>query len=114
MIAVIFEVEPRDGHASAYFDLAGDLKPLVEGFDGFISVERFEAVLTPGRFLSLSFWRDEEAVQRWRKVAEHRLAQTAGRTEHFSDYRIRIAHVIRDYGMNARDEAPEDLRLVHG
>ena len=66
MIAVIFEVEPREGHAGAYFDLAGELKPLVEGFDGFISVERFEAVLTPGRFLSLSFWRDEEAVRAWR------------------------------------------------
>ena len=114
MIAVIFEVEPREGHADAYFDLAGELKPLVEGFDGFISVERFEAVLTPGRFLSLSFWRDEEAVQRWRKVAEHRLAQTAGRNKHFENYRIRIAQVMRDYGMNERDEAPEDLRLVHG
>jgi len=114
MIAVIFEVEPRDGHAGAYFDLAGELKPLLEGFDGFISVERFEAVLTPGRFLSLSYWRDEDAIARWRKVAEHRLAQTAGRNTHFAGYRIRVAQVLRDYTMDRREEAPDDLRLAHG
>ncbi|MFN0262607.1 antibiotic biosynthesis monooxygenase family protein [Tepidamorphus sp. 3E244] len=114
MIAIIFEVEPHEGHAGAYFDLAGELKPLLADFDGFISVERFEAVLTPGRYLSLSFWRDEESVQRWRKVAEHRLAQTAGRNKHFAKYRIRVAQVLRDYTMDDREQAPEDLRAVHG
>lgn len=114
MIAVIFEVEPREGHADAYFELAGELKPLLEGFDGFISVERFEAVLTPGRFLSLSFWRDEEAVRRWRAVAEHRMAQSAGRNRHFAGYRIRVAEVLRDYTMSERAGAPQDLRAVHG
>jgi len=114
MIAVIFEVRPHPERRDAYLEAAAALRPLLETIDGFISVERFESLTEPGKLLSLSFWRDEESIQRWRKVAEHRLAQTAGRTEHFSDYRIRIAHVIRDYGMNARDEAPEDLRLVHG
>ena len=114
MIAVIFEVEPREGHAGAYFDLAGELKPLVEGFDGFISVERFEAVLTPGRFLSLSFWRDEEAVRAWRNTEEHRQAQKAGRGGVFAGYRLRIAQVIRDYGMTEREGAPADSRARRG
>lgn len=114
MIAVIFEVEPHDGHADTYFDLAAELKPHLQDFEGFISVERFEAVLTPGRFLSVSYWRDEDAIQRWRKVAEHRLAQGSGRSNHFADYRIRVAHVMRDYSMTRRDEAPDDLRLAHG
>ena len=108
MIAVIFEVEPHSDSRAAYLDIAADLKPLLEQMDGFISVERFESLTQPGKILSLSFWRDEAAIMAWRKVAEHRKAQSAGRARHFSNYRLRVASVIRDYGMNERDEAPED------
>lgn len=114
MIAVIFEVWPKDGHTDAYLDIAAGLKPLLAEQDGFISVERFESLTEPGKLLSLSFWRDEEALSNWRHEARHRMAQEAGRKTHFADYRLRVAAVIRDYGMTARDEAPEDSIALHG
>lgn len=98
MIAVIFEVEMRPGRDQAYFDLAAELKPELERVDGFISVERFESLVQPGRYVSLSFWRDEEAVRRWREHAGHRAAQRQGRTDVFARFRIRVAEVLRDYG----------------
>jgi heme-degrading monooxygenase HmoA len=113
MIAIIFEVIPREDHATDYFDEAAKLKPLLETMDGFISVERFESLANPGKFLSLSFWRDETAIETWRNTPEHRHTQSKGRTQIFSDYRLRVAPVIRDYGMNERAEAPEDSRQVH-
>jgi heme-degrading monooxygenase HmoA len=114
MIAVIFEVEPSAGRRDAYLDLAADLKPALQGIDGFISVERFESLATPGKLLSLSFWRDEDAVKAWRNTDRHRLAQAAGRGGVFADYRLRIAHVLRDYGLDDRAEAPADSRQAHG
>lgn len=113
MIAVIFEVEPREGHRAAYLAIAQSLREDLHAIDGFISVERFESLTTPGKLLSLSFWRDEEAVKAWRIRDKHRAAQAAGRNQHFSDYRLRVAQVLRDYGMNARDEAPADSRAMH-
>jgi heme-degrading monooxygenase HmoA len=114
MIAVIFEGEPRAGRLQAYLDLAAALKPLLAGIDGFISIERFESLSTPGKVLSLSFWRDEAAVAAWRGLGEHRRAQAAGRGGVFADYRIRVADVRRDYGMAERAEAPADSRAVNG
>ncbi len=114
MIAVIFEVEPRPEHRQAYLDTAAALRPLLDGVDGFISVERFESLSQPGKILSLSLWRDEDAVRRWRELEAHRKAQAAGRGGIFAGYRLRVASVIRDYGMNERDEAPGDSRMVHG
>ncbi|MDX3925510.1 MAG: antibiotic biosynthesis monooxygenase [Shinella sp.] len=113
MIAVIFEVTPYLGKRAAYLDIAGKLRPRLEKIDGFISVERFESLALPGRFLSLSFWRDEEAVEKWRNGPHHRAAQEAGRGEIFADYRLRVASVIRDYGMSDRDQAPDDSRRHH-
>ncbi len=112
MIAVIFEVEPKAGCRDAYLDLAAELKPLLADIDGFISVERFESLTTPGKVLSLSIWRDGEAVQRWRAVAEHRVAQARGRNELFANYRLRVAGVLRDYGMDQREQAPADNRAA--
>jgi heme-degrading monooxygenase HmoA len=114
MIAVIFEVEPAEGRRENYLGIAADLKPLLETIDGFISVERFQSITDPGKLLSLSFWRDEEAVKAWRNTEEHRRAQLAGRGGVFAGYRLRIAHVVRDYGMSERAEAPEDSRAVNG
>ena len=114
MIAVIFEVEPAAGQRQAYLDIAAGLRPLLDGIDGFISIERFEILTRPGRILSLSFWRDEAAVRAWRGVEAHRGALGAGRGGMFADYRIRVAGVIRDYGLVERDGAPEDSRGVHG
>ena len=113
MIAVIFEVMPREGRREAYLDIAAKLRPLLETVDGFISVERFESLTQPGKILSLSFFRDEAAVTQWRQIEEHRRAQNAGRTRIFDDYRLRIASVMRDYGMKEREEAPADSRTVH-
>jgi heme-degrading monooxygenase HmoA len=113
MIAVIFEVVPKEGHREAYLEIAATLRSQLETLDGFISVERFQSLMHPNKILSLSFWRDEEAVKQWRKLEPHREAQQAGRTVHFEDYRLRVASVIRDYGMFSRDEAPEDSRQLH-
>ena len=114
MISVIFEVTPAEGAQESYLDIAAELKPLLEEVDGFISVERFQSLSTPGKLLSLSFFRDEAAVQDWRTRARHRAAQTRARGGLFADYRLRVASVIRDYTLNDRDEAPEDSRAVHG
>jgi heme-degrading monooxygenase HmoA len=113
MIAVIFEVIPAPGRTQDYLDLAAGLRPQLEQMDGFISIERFESLLQPGKILSLSFWRDEKAVEAWRRIGEHRTAQTRGRTALFDDYRLRIAGVIRDYGMFDRTQAPDDSRRAH-
>jgi len=106
MIAVIFEVEPAPGRAERYFELAGQLKEQLVHQEGFISVERFESLATKGRFLSLSFWRDEAAVKRWRELAEHRAAQAEGRGGVFAGYRLRVARVLRDYGLDDREQVP--------
>ena len=98
MIAVIFEVEPRPGKRDAYLNIAAELKPLVENIDGFLGIERFESLAAPGKLLSLSWWHDEEAVRAWREMAEHREAQQAGKERLFARYRLRVAHVARDYG----------------
>ncbi|MER8818644.1 antibiotic biosynthesis monooxygenase [Mesorhizobium sp. M0991] len=108
MIAVIFEVEPAAGMRDAYLSIAADLRPLLDGIDGFLSIERFQSLADPNRILSLSFWRDEDAVKAWRNTQEHRQAQKAGRGGIFADYRLRIAHVVRDYGLTERAEAPAD------
>ena len=113
MIAVIFEVVPREGEADAYLELAAALRSRLESMDGFLSVERFASLTQPGKLLSLSFWRDEEALASWRILEEHRQVQRAGRTHLFADYRLRVATVLRDYGMADRAQAPADSRAIH-
>ena len=113
MIAVIFEVVAKGDTRQAYLDAAASLRWQLDASDGFISIERFESLSQPGKLLSLSFWRDEEAVRRWRTQAEHRLVQAAGRAHIFADYRLRVASVERDYGMFERAEAPPDSKAVH-
>ena len=108
MIAVIFEVWPAEGERDTYLAIAASLREELTGIDGFISVERFESLTEPGKLLSVSFWRDEDAVREWRERERHRAAQAKGRGGVFRDYRLRVAGVIRDYGMNDRDQAPAD------
>ena len=114
MIAVIFEVEMDDDRRDEYLDIAAGLRPLLEDIDGFISIERFASLTTPTKLLSLSFWRDEAAIAQWRRLEPHRWAQKTGRDHVFSGYRLRIATVVRDYGMRDREQAPSDSRAVHG
>jgi len=114
VIAVIFEVQPAPGQKGRYLDIAAELRPLLDGIDGFLSIERFQSLTDANKLLSLSFWRDEEAVSRWRNLEAHRAAQGAGRGHVLSDYRLRVAHVIRDYGMSERTEAPSDSRQANG
>jgi heme-degrading monooxygenase HmoA len=113
MIAVIFEVVPAPGRKQEYLDLAAQLRPDLEKLDGFISIERFASLSDENKILSLSFWRDEDAVRRWRNFAGHREAQARGRSGVFADYRLRVAGVIRDYGMSERKQAPQDSRSAH-
>lgn len=114
MIAVIFQVEPAEGRQDAYLELAAQMRPLAEATEGFISVERFQSLTNPEKLLSISFFEDEAALDRWRNLPEHRKAQAAGRGDLFADYRLRIAHVLRDYTKTDRDQAPEDSRTAHG
>ena len=114
MIAVIFEVWPADGRKDEYLDLAGALRSELESVDGFISVERFESLHEPGKLLSLSYWRDERAVQAWRNHIGHRETQAKGRSGVFANYRLRVARVERDYGLDERSEAPDDSQELFG
>lgn len=113
MIAVIFEVEMEAEERPRYLDIAARLRPLLEKIDGFVSIERYQSLSEPKKLLSLSFWRDEDAVAAWRNMEAHRAAQTIGRAEVFTDYRLRIAEVARDYGMTDREQAPQDSRERH-
>ena len=113
MIAVIFESWPKAGSGETYLDMGQRMMSLVDGFDGFISIERFESVTEPGKFVALSFWRDEASITAWRNVAEHRRIQDGSRRTVFDDYRLRVAHVVRDYGKHDRNEAPVDSVAVH-
>ena len=113
MIAVIFEVLPHNAQRQDYLDAAAALRPLLDTMDGFISIERFASLSEPGKILSLSFWRDEEAVRGWRNLAMHRDIQAEGRARIFEDYRLRVAAVVRDYGLHEREQAPADSRACH-
>lgn len=113
MIAVIFEVVPNEGKRDEYLDIASKLKPLLLSMPGFISIERFQSLTDNQKILSLSFWKDEESIRHWRNLEEHRMAQAAGRNYIFEDYRLRIAAVVRDYGMESRSETPEDSKQFH-
>ena len=113
MIAVIFEVFPAEGRRDEYLDIAAAMRPMVEEVDGFISVERFQSLTNPDKLLSISFFEDEAALDRWRNLSAHRGAQAKGRAGVFSDYRLKIAHVLRDYGMFDRDQAPQDSKTAH-
>ena len=114
MIAVIFEFTPAEGRFSEYMDLVGTLKADLDKAEGFISLERFESITTKGKFVSLQFWRDEEAVRKWRNLQRHREVQAKGRAGIFKSYRLRIASVVRDYTMDDRAQAPADSVKVHG
>ena len=114
MIAIIFEVIPAKGQKDAYLDIAAEMRPMVEQVEGFLGVERFQSLTNPDKLLSLSFFEDEDAVLRWRQLAAHRNAQSKGRSGVFSDYHLRVAHVIRDYGMFDREQAPADSVEAHG
>jgi heme-degrading monooxygenase HmoA len=107
MYAVIFEVQPKPGRKQDYLDIAAALRPELEKIDGFISIERFQSLATESKILSLSFWRDAAAVQRWREQAQHRRAQQRGRTEIFADYRLSVVEVVRQYGLFDRAQAPQ-------
>lgn len=113
MIAVIFEVKPKAAHKKAYLNIAAELKPILENIEGFISVERFQSLADSKKLLSLSFFEDEASIHRWRSLERHRHAQVAGRESVFDDYRLRVAGVIRDYGLNDREQAPKDSQDVH-
>ncbi|MBS0502961.1 MAG: antibiotic biosynthesis monooxygenase [Proteobacteria bacterium] len=114
MIAVIFEGWPAEGEGQRYLDIAASLRPILDGVPGFLSIERFQSLADPGKLLSLSFWEDEAAVSAWRNTQAHRAAQAKGRSGVFRDYRLRIAAVIRDYGIENRSEAPADSIAAHG
>jgi heme-degrading monooxygenase HmoA len=113
VIAVIFEAQPAEGKWDEYLDIAATLAPDLSKMEGFISIERFQSIRQPGKVLSLSFWKDEASIRQWRNLETHRYAQSAGRTTIFNDYRLRVATVIRDYGMTERTEAPQDSKTIH-
>lgn len=114
MVCVIFEVWPHPEHRQGYLDWAAELRKELVAMEGFVSIERFQSLTDPGKLLSLSFWRDEACLARWRNLESHRAAQAAGRATHFREYRLRIGEVVRDYGKDDRAQAPADSRERHG
>lgn len=114
MVTIIFEVWPHPEHREGYLNWAADLKNELVKMEGFLSIERFQSLTDPDKLLSLQFWRDEECLAKWRQLEAHRAAQSAGRSTMFREYRLRVAEVVRDYGLNSRDEAPADSRAAHG
>lgn len=108
MYAVIFEVKPTKSGTDEYLELAKMLKAFLCEIDGFISIERFQSINEKGKILSLSFWQNEEAIEKWRNLLEHRIAQEKGHFELFEDYQIRVAKVQRNYTKQNREEAPTD------
>lgn len=113
MIAVIFEVSPDPEHKDEYLSIAASMRPMVDEVEGFISVERFQSLTDPDKLLSLSFFEDEQAVERWRTLTAHRTAQRKGRHGIFRDYRLRVTQVLRDYGLHDREQAPADSIKAH-
>ena len=113
MTAVIFEALPAQGRWNEYLSIAAGLKPELMRIEGFISIERFQSIIDPNKVLSLSFWKDETSIQQWRNTELHRAAQKKGRQSIFDDYRLRVAEVLRDYGMNEREQAPYDSKIIH-
>ncbi len=113
MIAVIFEVIPKQAGKAEYLAIAATLREHLTDIPGFISIERFQSLSDPGKILSLSFWADEAAVTRWRNLEQHRKAQAKGRGSLFKDYRIRVGKITRDYSMTARVQVPKDSRSAH-
>lgn len=101
MVVVIFEVYLDPSKGNRYFDIAASLRAELQAVDGFISVERFKSLVTEDKYLSLSTWRDEAAVADWYGKAKHKAAQQEGIADLFTDYRIRVAGVLRDYDMAA-------------
>ena len=113
MIAIIFEVYPKAGKLDEYLDIAAMIRPIAEATEGFISVERFQSLTNPDKYLSISYFEDEATVDRWRNVTKHREAQSRGRKDIFDDYRIRVVSVLRDYTMTDRSEVPDDSLDIH-
>lgn len=113
MVTVIFEAVPAAGKWNEYLDIAAGLRPELNKIDGFISIERFQSISNPEKVLSLSFWRDEESIKQWRNIELHRMAQEKGRSSVFDNYRLRVATVLRDYGMTEREQAPSDSKVFH-
>ena len=115
MIAVIFESWPAPGKMQTYLDMGARLGPQLEKIDGFISIERFQSFSEPGKLLALSILAGTRPLSmpsaNGKSIAASRA--TAGRTCSW-DYRLRVAAVLRDYGMNERDQAPADSRMAHG
>lgn len=97
MQSLLFEVTPREGHENHYFRHAAKLRPLLMRQDGLVFLERFKSLSRANVILSHSLWRDESSIARWRADGEHHKSQTAGRREHFLDYRIRISHLLQRY-----------------
>jgi len=114
MLAVIFEVCPTVEGKDEYLKIAGELRAFLKDRDGFISIERFQSLTDEGKVLSLSFWRDEKAIETWRNLFEHRSAQQKGKNSLFKSYRIRVAEVVRDYTEAEREQVPSDSREANG
>jgi heme-degrading monooxygenase HmoA len=96
MFAVIFEVNPRPEAWDAYLGHAATLRPELVAIEGFIANERYASQTRPGWLVSLSLWRDEKALIRWRTHALHHEIQGKGRSSVFADYHLRVGEIVTD------------------
>ncbi len=117
---VLFEVVPAvdvdtgDTCMARYLELAAMLRPMLNGFDGFISAERFQSLANERKILSMNVWESEEAMTKWRSITEHRMSQLEGRNKLFESYKISVTKVMREYTDKDRTEAPADSNEYFG
>ncbi len=107
-IVVLFEVTPTKEGMEKYLELASMLKPMLSGFDGFISAERFQSLNNEGKLLSMNVWENEEAIEKWRNTLSHRMSQLEGKNKLFESYKITVCNTIREYSNTDRKNAPQD------
>lgn len=113
-IVVLFEVKPTQAGLSKYLDQAVMLKEHLQGFEGFVRMERFSSLNEEGKLLSMNIWNDEKALDRWRNLMPHRMSQKMGKEKLFESYRIMVCQVIREYTDQQREEAPADSNQFLG
>mgnify|MGYP000094091323 CR=1 FL=1 len=113
MIAMIFEFWLNDDEVDNYTPYSGKMRQLVDEIEGFISVERYRSEYDPDKILALGFFRDETAVEKWRNHPAHRQAQQLGRQKYYTNYRLRMAEVVRDYDRHNREQVPHDSQSIH-
>src|SRR6202167_1346363 len=115
MFSVIFEIHPRTEQWDAYLGYAKMLRPELERIEGFVDNIRYKSLLREGWILSLSGWRDEKSLVRWRTRTKHHEAQQKGRDQILQDYHLRVGQITKDTevpkGMEIKEQRLDETEV---